>query len=63
MWEVSLGESERSLWGRSLGGSERISGSGVDHLSSGWDQISPPDGGFLGELTGASCGDKGGLSE
>lgn len=32
-WEVSLGESERSLWGRSLGGSEGISGSGSDHLS------------------------------
>lgn len=32
-WEVSLSESERSLWGRSLGGSEGISGSGSDHLS------------------------------
>ena len=33
MWEVSLDESERSLWGRSLGGSEGISGSRSDHLS------------------------------
>lgn len=51
MWVVSLGESERSLWGGSLVGSGGVSGARSDHLSQ-LNGLSSPDAGLVCVLPG-----------